>query len=560
MPRQPGLNDPATGPGAVRSGLFVALCLLPLFFSLGNHEITGDSEARYGLVARGMAFGGASWWVPTLLGEPHLTKPPLTYWLHAASLRALGDNLWALRLPGAVCGGLTLGIVYLLAHHLRGPGAGTLAAGMLAITPLFVIVHRLALTDPPLTLFSTSLLAAVVMATRSPNSARWCLIAGLAASMGWLTKGPALLPTAAAAVLWLLLGRSNKNKLNLIIVLLVSLFPLAGWACWIAAKLPEAWEVWRFQTLSRATGRGDHPEPWWFLIPVFFLGALPATALLPWRGPSRNFGTSVSRTVQMFRGAQAPDPKGLWVLHLLATLFFFSLISGKLMSYPAPAAPSLVLLITAWFTERSRQTKTSYPNLWQLFKILQRPWFITAVALPSAAGLVLSVFTGWVIGLCITAGGWGLAGLWLAGWAWKRRGPDAALPLGYAWVLGLLTWTGLALAEDGYAHRSRLGPVVAELRRATGLTEPRVYTVGFTDRRLPFFTNRPTRRIDPRVLPEVWMALPREELVLLAEPEAWASFDADPHWDLDSMYEVVAFHVEHLRQEPRYIAFRPTPR
>ncbi|MEM6458893.1 MAG: glycosyltransferase family 39 protein [Planctomycetota bacterium] len=497
MPRRPGVNNPAAGTGLARRGLFVALCLLPLFFSLGNHEIAGDSEARYGLVARGMAFRGASWWVPTLLGEPHLTKPPLTYWLHAVSLRLFGDHLWALRLPGALCGALTLGIVYATARRLHGPPVAAVATGLLAVTPLFVVVHRMALTDGPLTLFSTAVLAAAVMIPRSLRPAAWIVALGMATALGLLTKGPAALLAPAAATLWLGCVWQTKIKYKIIyyIVLLISCVPLALWVGSVAAALPGAWGEWRFQTWDRAIGRGDHPEPWWFFVPVFALGLLPMTTLLPWRrlpAVGRELGRTLLRGVP--RGSDPAD-RGLWVLFAGLTFVVFSLISGKLMSYLVPIAPAVACLAAPWLVQR-----------------------------------------------------------------WDANRPRAWRPGGAVWlVLAVAAWCFAAVAEDRYLNRHPLRTVVGELQRVTGLTEPRVYTVGFTDRRLPYHTNRPTARIDPRVLPEAWAALPRHDLVLLAEPEAWAGFADDPHWDLETLYESIG-PVGRLGFNGRpLVAYRPLP-
>src|SRR5262245_13335251 len=72
-----------------------------------NHPLHAPDEGRYGTVSAAMAESG-EWLVPRFRGMPHLTKPPLIYWLEAASIRALGRHEFALRLPSLAAGSLTL--------------------------------------------------------------------------------------------------------------------------------------------------------------------------------------------------------------------------------------------------------------------------------------------------------------------------------------------------------------------------------------------------------------------------------------------------------------------
>ncbi len=73
------------------------LCMLaPLWLSLADHPIAPRSESRYAVVSKQMAASG-DWLVPHLDDKPHLTKPPLTYWLQALGLRVYGFGEFAIR-------------------------------------------------------------------------------------------------------------------------------------------------------------------------------------------------------------------------------------------------------------------------------------------------------------------------------------------------------------------------------------------------------------------------------------------------------------------------------
>ncbi|MEK7867008.1 MAG: glycosyltransferase family 39 protein, partial [Planctomycetota bacterium] len=88
------------------------------------------SEGRYASIAAAMSDSG-DWVVPRYNGSPHLEKPPLTYWLAAASIRLLGKTELAVRLPVLLAAiGLVLATAWLGAA-LFGARTGLLAAAML---------------------------------------------------------------------------------------------------------------------------------------------------------------------------------------------------------------------------------------------------------------------------------------------------------------------------------------------------------------------------------------------------------------------------------------------
>src|ERR1700680_5036095 len=67
--------------------------------------------------------------VPLLAGEAFCEKPPLTYWLAAASIRLFGTEAWAARLPNLLYAVITALGVGLLARRAAGPVAGVAGAG-----------------------------------------------------------------------------------------------------------------------------------------------------------------------------------------------------------------------------------------------------------------------------------------------------------------------------------------------------------------------------------------------------------------------------------------------
>ena len=67
------------------------------------------------------------WMIPTANGIVRLQKPPLAYWMAAASFKLFGVHDWAGRLPFALCGWLTVVLTY---HIGLSAFAGNTRIGM----------------------------------------------------------------------------------------------------------------------------------------------------------------------------------------------------------------------------------------------------------------------------------------------------------------------------------------------------------------------------------------------------------------------------------------------
>ena len=93
-------------------------------------------EGRYVGVALEMLWSG-DWLVPTLDTLPYFHKPPLFYWLTAASLGVFGINEWAARLPSLLAATGAAFAVYLFVRRWAGERQAHLALAVLATTPFF---------------------------------------------------------------------------------------------------------------------------------------------------------------------------------------------------------------------------------------------------------------------------------------------------------------------------------------------------------------------------------------------------------------------------------------
>jgi MYXO-CTERM domain-containing protein len=130
-------------------------------------------------------------------GFVSLDKPPLAFWIQTVFASVLGYDGWTIHLPQALAGVGSVAILYRLVRRPFGAAAGTIAALLLAVTPVAVAVDRSNNTDSWLVFF---LLLAATLAMRGRGLAFVLAMAllGLAFNVKMLAAlvcGPALVAT-----------------------------------------------------------------------------------------------------------------------------------------------------------------------------------------------------------------------------------------------------------------------------------------------------------------------------------------------------------------------------
>ncbi len=213
----PGATAPAWRTPVNRALLALALLTLLLrLATLGSYPLMDTSEARYGEIARVMLTTGNFVTLQEVPQTPFWAKPPLYAWLSVASMRVLGTNEFALRLPSFACALVVLALCWGWARSLgrtRGAsertGVAVLAVALLATSVLFFVSAGAVMTDPSLAACITAMLAAfhhtVLAGSRRPL---WRYGFFVAAGLAMLAKGPVLLLYAGAPIaLWTLWQR-----------------------------------------------------------------------------------------------------------------------------------------------------------------------------------------------------------------------------------------------------------------------------------------------------------------------------------------------------------------
>ncbi len=333
-----------------RARAWIALLAILLAFGfLGTRGIWDPDEGRYTNVALNMLDSG-DWLEPHRNHEVgHWTKPPLTYWAIAASVRAFGRNPWAARLPAALSYLLCVWLVWRMAKRLA-PGAEDAAAIVYATMLLPFGAAALITTDYLLAACETLAVWAFVEARFGPprRAGWWLVLMWSGFALAFLTKGPpALLPLLAVAVYGLVVPAERGHRLfdsaGLALFLLLAL----PWFVAVIVNNPGLFEYFiGDEVVNRVTTNefGRHGQ-WYGWIAIYAPTLLLGT--LPWTGDLWRWAKTLPATLRTWRAPNARDADRaavLLALWLLLPLLLFCLARSRLPLYLLPLFAPLALI------------------------------------------------------------------------------------------------------------------------------------------------------------------------------------------------------------------------
>jgi 4-amino-4-deoxy-L-arabinose transferase-like glycosyltransferase len=322
--------------------LLVVVLGIPFIQYLGRLPLIDPDEGRYAEIPREMLERG-DLITPTLNYVHYFEKPPLLYWVNAASFKLFGFSEFAARLPSALCGLLTVLVTYAVARRLYGQRTALISAMILGTSAGFVLQSRIILTDMLLTCCLTAALGAFICAARSDNrrnsAVPWYLFF-LFSALAVLTKGLiGIVFPAGIIFFYLLLGGHWRllTQMRLVSGLLLFSAVSVPWFVAVSLRNPEFARFFfiheHFERFT-STVHGRY-QPFWFFVPVLAGAMLPWSCFIPgalgraWRDRHHHDGHV-----------------GLYLLLWAGVIFlFFSKSDSKLIPYILPIFPSLAILI-----------------------------------------------------------------------------------------------------------------------------------------------------------------------------------------------------------------------
>jgi len=329
--------------------IMLGLTTFTIFFNLGAFPLLDPDETVYAETPKEMiAFD--DFVSPRIYGEYWYDKPPMYYWLVAASFKIFGINEFAARFPSALFGVLCVWLAYWAGKKFFSQTIGIVSALVLTTSIEYFYVAKAAVTDTTLTLFLTAALVSFL-------DKKYYLFY-LFAALATLTKGPiGLLFPGAIIFLYLLATKRWHELKNMKLPVGVVIYALVALP-WYMIMYQIHGAVFLdtfigYNNITRFTmAEHANTSSWYFFVPVLIIGFFPWTALL---------GQAV-RASLLERGNQA---RTLLFLNIWAffIFIFFSISSTKLVTYILPMYPPIALLV-GWYLggwlEGEQQKKWPY--------------------------------------------------------------------------------------------------------------------------------------------------------------------------------------------------------
>jgi 4-amino-4-deoxy-L-arabinose transferase-like glycosyltransferase len=391
-------------------------------------------------------------------------KPPASLWVMALSARIFGLSSWSMLVPQALMGVGTVALLYAAVRRVAGPAAALLAGGVLALTPIAVLMFRYNNPDALLVLLLVAAAYATVRAIERAST-RWILLAGALIGFAFLAKMmQAFVVIPALALAYLVAAPTGFwRRVRQLLAAGLAVVVAAGW--WVA--IAELWPA------------SSRP----------YIGGSEGNSVLDltfgYNGLGRIFGQGRGRMMEAPAGMEPPPGfeggGGFGGFGGAAgwTRLFGDEVGGQ-VSWLLPAA--LVLLVTGlvltWRTARTDRLRASL-LLWGGWTV------VTAAVFSFAQGIFHPYYTVALAPGIAALVGIGGVQLWRRRAAWPARVTLSVIIAGTAaWAVVLLSrtpdfapwlrWVVIALAAVAVlallagAHRRRLAVVAVLAVLLTG--------------------------------------------------------------------------------------------
>ena len=360
----------------------VALLLVMAYAFQGTRSLWSTDEGRYSDNAVQMIDSG-NYLMPAFSPDrPNYTKPPMTAWVIAGSMRVFGQNAWGARAPYALAFVLTALLLYAMAGRLV-PDKPWLPPLLYASTLFPFMAANIVSTDVLLTLFEALAMLGFVRAHFPAGAGRrhdlWLMWAGF--GLAFLTKGPPGLIPLLGAIPFVLRRDGWRGVGRLFAPVGLVLFALLGLGWYLLAVLrtPGLLHYFlHFEVYDRlfTAAQGRHAQWYgWIVVfaPVFSVGTLP---WWPAVGRGLRKAVSLSHWRASWNAASPPLFLALW---FAIPLLVFCMARSRLPLYVLPLFLPLSLMLAMDLRERIDLGRTRQ-------RVALAGWIVLLIAIKGVAG------------------------------------------------------------------------------------------------------------------------------------------------------------------------------
>jgi 4-amino-4-deoxy-L-arabinose transferase-like glycosyltransferase len=315
---------------------------------LGRAHLFDWDEINFAEAAREMLATGNFLQVQNNF-QPFWEKPPLFFWMQALSMSAFGVNEFAARFVNALCGIVTLLVVYRIGKQLFDRRFGLLWAGAFLGSFLPHLFFKSGIIDPVFNLF---IFLGIYFIFKSENSPKQkssivnLISAGVFLGLASLTKGPVaiLVPVLCICVYWIVVRFRKFLSIRGIVLCACATAVVSFLWYGIETLAHGPWfvtEFIKYQIRLFSTGDAGHGRPFWFHFVVLLFGCFPASflAIRSFLAPRRNgAGALADADADADAPAHAQRSFRRWMLVLFwVVLVLFSIVKTKTVLYSSLA-------------------------------------------------------------------------------------------------------------------------------------------------------------------------------------------------------------------------------
>ncbi len=360
-------------------GLIILLGALLFIPGLGSVHLFDWDEINFAESAREMIVTG-NYLTVQVNYEPFWEKPPLFTWMQVLSMKTFGINEFAARFPNAICGIITLLVLFNIGRKLKDTRFGLIWTLLYAcsITPFFFF--KSGIIDPWFNLFIFLGTYFFILFTRPDNTRNPYMLVSLSAlflGLAVLTKGPVGFLIFLLTFGVYLIFHKFKLKYNWKEVVLFFLILAFVGGFWFLLQIMNGnfdiikdfivYQIRLFQTED-----AGHGGFFLYHFVVLLLGVFPASILaLP------TFRRSI------LKDENDADMKHFfqWMMMLFwVVLILFTIVRTKIVHYSSMCYFPLTFL-AAWYTMQILENKR------QVTKLIKIPMLIIGCL----AGIVAAV-------------------------------------------------------------------------------------------------------------------------------------------------------------------------
>jgi hypothetical protein len=225
-----------------RAGLAVLLAPTAVFWLIG----LGRNEWANSFYSGAVQAGSRSWKAALFgasdaAGSITVDKPPASLWPMELSVRLFGLSSWSILVPQVLIGVATVALLYATVRRTLGSGAGLIAGGVLALTPVATLMFRYNNPDALLVFLMVAAAWALLRAV-DDGQTRWLLTCGAFLGLGFLTKQlQVMLVVPAMAGSYLVAGPPRLAiRVGQLLAALAAMAVAGGWWVVLVSLTPAA--------------------------------------------------------------------------------------------------------------------------------------------------------------------------------------------------------------------------------------------------------------------------------------------------------------------------------